>query len=272
MSEPGAVVTHLTPRAAKAQRLAAAGSAADDPDPMTICGWNACGDAADADACPTSREASATAPAQCQTRAAAVRDHVRRLRDRGASYEAIGNAAGVGAMTVHTLMNGGRQVTDTTAHALLAVGTEQIELRRIDAGGSTWRLRSLTAMGHGAARIARALGVHPETVQKLMRGTSSTVSPELAGQIHALWEAWWDLTPPRRTKAERTAATAALCRAARHNWPCPLGLDEDQLDDPGYKPRRNWRPALGRGVAPDITPATAGIRRPRQNADQEMSA
>jgi plasmid maintenance system antidote protein VapI len=254
MSEPGAAVTQLTPQVATAQRFAAGGSTADDPGPATICSWNACGDTAD------------------QIRADAVRDHVRRLRDRGASYEAIGNAAGVGAMTVHNLMNGGSQVTDATAHALLAVGTEQIELRRIDAGGSTWRLRSLTAMGHGAARIARALGVHPETVQKLMRGTSTTVSPELAGQIRALWEAWWDLTPPRRTKAERTAATAALCRAARHNWPCPLGLDEEQLDDPGYKPRRSWRPALGRGVAPDITPATAGIRRPRQNAEQEISA
>ena len=66
------------------------------------------------------------------SQADAVRAHVRQLRDHGASYEAIGNAAGAGAMTVHDLMNGGGQVTDRTARALLAVTTEQIELRRVD--------------------------------------------------------------------------------------------------------------------------------------------
>jgi hypothetical protein len=31
---------------------------------------------------------------------------------------------------------------------------------RTDAAGTMWRLRSLVAMGHDSARIARALGVH----------------------------------------------------------------------------------------------------------------
>ena len=35
-----------------------------------------------------------------------VRDHVRRLRQGGASYSAIASAAGVSAMTVHHLVNG----------------------------------------------------------------------------------------------------------------------------------------------------------------------
>src|ERR1022692_264931 len=194
-----------------------------------------------------------TALAEHLTDADPVRDHVRQLREHGASYEAIGNAAGVGAMTVHDLMNSDGQVTTATSRALLVVTTQQVELRRVHAGGATWRLRSLLAMGHGAARISRALGAHPETVQKLVRGTTPTVSPELAGQVRALWEAWWDRTPPRRTRADRTAASAALRRAARNDWPCPLGLDEDEIDDPGYRPLCGWRPALGRGVAPDIT-------------------
>jgi len=206
------------------------------------------------------------------SQAGAVRAHVRQLRDHGASYEAIGNAAGAGAMTVHDLMNGDGQVTARTARALLAVTTAQIELRRVPAGGVTWRLRSLTAMGHGAARIARALEVHPETAQKLVRGTAATVSPELAAQVCALFDAWWDKKPPRRTRAERVAATAALKRAARHDWPCPLGLDEDEIDEPGYRPLCGWRPADGRGIAPDITPATAATRRPHRQAEQEIGA
>src|SRR5437667_129755 len=41
---------------------------------------------------------------------------------------------------------------------------------RLDVGGTRLRLRALHVMGHGSARIARALGVREETIQRLVRG------------------------------------------------------------------------------------------------------
>ena len=187
------------------------------------------------------------------TPAGPVRDHVGRLRAAGASYEAIGNAAGLGTMTVHDLMHSSGRVTAATAAALLAVTARQVELRRLNAGGTRLRLRALVAMGHGSARIARAAGVHEQTMQRLVRGDAPTVSPELRAAVCALYERWWDKRPPERTKAERIAAIAARRRAARHDWCTAMGLDEDDIDLPGYEPSCGWLPAAGTGTAPGIT-------------------
>lgn len=132
---------------------------------------------------------------------------------------------------------------------------------RLDAGGTTWRLRSLVAMGHDSTRIARALNVRPETIRALVRGDAATVSPAFRDLACQLWNAWWDKSPPERTWAERRAASAARRRAARNRWPCPLGLDEPDpetgdpgMDGLGYRPWRGWHPATGTGIAPDFRP------------------
>ena len=67
--------------------------------------------------------------------------------------------------------------------------------------------------------------------------------------VLALFEAWWDKTPPQRTRQEKLAAGNALKRAALNDWPRPAGLDEDELDQPGYQPPYGWRHARGTGVA-----------------------
>jgi hypothetical protein len=120
---------------------------------------------------------------------------------------------------------------------------------RVDAGGTAWRLRSLIAMGHDCARIGRALQVHPEVVRRIVAGQSQSATPELRGRVRELWEAWWSKTPPRRTAAERRAAAMALRQAERNNWPAAAGLDEDLLDEPGYRPWSHYRPAIGTGEA-----------------------
>ena len=125
---------------------------------------------------------------------------------------------------------------------------------RIDAGGTRLRLRALHVMGHGSARIARALGVRPQTVAELVSGAAATVSPHLRDQVITLYDAWWDKRAPGRTRAERGAATAARKRAIAGNWCAPAALDDDQLDTPGYRPQYGWKPARGTGVAADIVP------------------
>jgi hypothetical protein len=123
---------------------------------------------------------------------------------------------------------------------------------RLDAGGTRLRLRALHVMGHGSARIARALGASEDTIQRLVRGDARTVSPQLRDAVADLYDAWWDKRAPERTRAERAAAARARRRAAAGNWCAAAALNDNQLDTPGYRPRAGYRPATGTGVAPDI--------------------
>ncbi len=128
----------------------------------------------------------------------------------------------------------------------------QLTYGRLDAGGTRLRLRALHVMGHGSARIARALGVREDTIQRLARGDARTISPQLRDAISDLYDTWWDKRAPERTRAERAAAARARRRASAGNWCAGAALDDDQLDIPGYHPRTGYRPAAGTGTAPDI--------------------
>ena len=123
---------------------------------------------------------------------------------------------------------------------------------RLDAGGTRLRLRALHVMGHGSARMARALSVREDTIQRLVRGDARTVSPPLRDAVADLYDAWWDKRAPERTRAERAAAARARRRAAAGNWCAAAALNDHQLDTPGYRPRAGYRPATGTGIAPDI--------------------
>jgi hypothetical protein len=142
---------------------------------------------------------------------------------------------------------------DATRRA--TTGTDELS---VDAGGTIWRLRSLVAMGHDARRIAHALRVSTKAVQKLLRGEMSDVSPQLRDKVRALWNAWWDKRPPERTGTEYRLASAARRQAQRMNWCPPLGLDEDELDEPGYRPYSRYRHATGTGVAADFPALCTG--------------
>jgi hypothetical protein len=134
---------------------------------------------------------------------------------------------------------------------------------RLDAGGTRLRLRALHVMGHSSARISRAIGVRVETIQRLVRGNTTVVSPNLRDTITDLYDAWWDKRPPERTRAERAAAAYARRRAAAGNWCAGAALDDSKLDIPGYRPQSRWRPATGTGVAADFNPPTRLHRKRR---------
>jgi hypothetical protein len=181
-----------------------------------------------------------------------VRQHVFKLRAAGGTYESIGQAAGTGAMTVHRIVNARRpKVQPEIASRLLAIGEDDIRSMHPSPAGTMWRLRALVAMGHTCSRMAAATGVPPATLRRIVRGEALTVTPGLRRVVIDLFEAWWDKTPPQRTRREKLAAGNALKRAALHNWPPPAGLDEDELDRPGYQPQSGWRHARGTGVAAD---------------------
>lgn len=132
---------------------------------------------------------------------------------------------------------------------------------RADSGGTRLRIRALHAMGHSAARIGRAAGADEQVIQRLARGSISSVSLQLRDAIAEVYDAWWDKRPPERTAGERTAAAAARHRAIRGNWCAGAGLDDDLLDQAGYRPAAPWRPATGTGLATDFFFADAAQRR-----------
>ena len=183
-----------------------------------------------------------------------ARTHVRRLRQDGSTYVGIATTAGLAPATVSGLAVGRRRPTRGTTAAVLAVTSGTVPRGRVDAGGTRLLLRALHVMGHGSARIARALGVRETAISELVRGDARTIRPRLRDAIADLYDAWWDKRAPERTRAERAAATAARRKAIAGNWCAAAALDDDQLDEPGYRPSQGWKPATGTGVAPEIPP------------------
>ena len=113
------------------------------------------------------------------------------------------------------------------------------------------------------ARIARAVGAHPQTIRQLVRGDARTVSPRLRTAVIVVYDTWWDKRAPTRTRSERAAATVARKRAIAGNWCAAAALDDDLLDLPGYQPRQGWMAATGTGTAPDIHPPVLQRERSR---------
>jgi hypothetical protein len=179
-----------------------------------------------------------------------VREHVRRLRQIGCSYRGIAQAAGVSAATVCGLVGGepsrGRpapgRIRAGHASRLLAVTAGHISRGRRSAAGARLRLRALVAMGHAPPALARQLGAPAGRVGRVISGEARTVTPGMHAAVCGLYERLWDRRPPERTRQERLAASAARRRAARHNWPLAMALDDDRLDDPSYRPKAKWRP------------------------------
>ena len=179
----------------------------------------------------------------------AAGDHALRLRQDRGTYHGTA-AVGLAPATVHSLLPSRRAPAGITT--AVALTSPAMPRDRVDAGGTRLRLRALHVMGHNSARIARAVGVDPTTIRDLVRGDTTTTSPQLREAITAVYDAWWDKRAPARTPAKRAAATAARKRAIAGNWCAAAALDEDLLDTPGYRPRWGWKPATGTGIAPDI--------------------
>jgi hypothetical protein len=193
----------------------------------------------------------------------AVRDHLIRLRQDGGTYRSIAAAAALSPATIRALAAGRQRAQPATAAAVLKVTSGSLPRERLAAGGTRLRLRALHVMGHGSARIARAAGVQPQTIRKLVRGEARTVGLQLRDAIIAVYDAWWDKRAPARTRHERATATAARKRAITGNWCAAAALDDDQLDTPGYRPHSGWKPATGTGTAPDICPPARHHRKSR---------
>src|SRR5260370_13896287 len=128
-----------------------------------------------------------------------ARDPLTRLPQQGGTYRSIAAAAVLSPDPVYGLASGHRRAQPGTATAVLTVTSPALPHARLDATGTRLRLRALHVMGHGSARIARAVGVHPVTIRKLVRRDARTVSAQLRNAIADVYDACADHRAPRLT-------------------------------------------------------------------------
>ncbi len=210
--------------------------------------------------------------------AAPVRDHVRVLREGGASYRAIAGAAGVSTMMVHRLMNGcpaqrqplPRRIGSAHARRLLAVAPGSAGLGRREACGSRRRLRALIAIGHSPAHLARQADITPARTRRLLTGQTRSVSPELHATVSALYERMWNQLPAEHSSRGAALAKAARRRAETAGWLPPMALDDDRIDDPAYRPRTAWRKAVGLPSRTRWTPADGAVDVPAEPSEGRL--
>ena len=100
--------------------------------------------------------------------------------------------------SIHDLAPG-RHATSRTA-VVIPMTSATGPHARIDAGGTRLRLRALHVMGHGSARIGRALGVREMTILALVRGDTPTGTRHLRDLIADLDDTWWDKRAPERSR------------------------------------------------------------------------
>src|SRR5579859_2994891 len=102
--------------------------------------------------------------------------------------------------------------------------------------------------GAAAATPTACTSAQPESYR---RGNGSAPHFLVAGTSRSMASAPVVSPGRSRTRQELAAARNARKRAAVNDWPCAAGLDEDELDEPGYQPQCGWRQACGIGVADD---------------------
>ena len=180
------------------------------------------------------------------TDAEPVRDHVRELRESGASYRAIADAAQVSPSTVHGIMTGRTldRIHASQARRLLAVRTGSCGDRR-NACGSRRRIQALVALGHPRAELARQLGISKPSLGRLLRGETQHVSTAVHRDVCGLYDKLWSQLPHEHTGRQQYAAESARHRAEAAGWLPPMALDDDKIDESSYRPRTKWRRATG---------------------------
>jgi hypothetical protein len=173
-----------------------------------------------------------------------VRAHVRSLMDHGLAVHAIGDASGVGYVTIRNLLYGApvanrlpsRRVTRRTAHALLDVPYSLLPSSGLaPAAGVRRRLQALTAVGWPTLEIATATDSHPRHLPRLQTHPTPRVEVWLARAVRNLYEQWWN-TDPIEQGVSPIRVARALRRAAKQGWVLPAYWDDDEIDNPHATP------------------------------------
>lgn len=179
--------------------------------------------------------------------AAPVRAHIQELIEDGATWHQIATAAGVTRSVVWKLLNGeparglppALRVNRKAATAILDVCFADIAAgTRVDPNGTRLRLQALATIGWAQSTLATRLGKDDDFCRRILDGTRHVTRAD-RDRIRTLYDELWnsppvtDGTPQSRAWIRRTADAAK-----RNGWVRPMGLDDDLIDSPGYRPVR----------------------------------
>lgn len=112
--------------------------------------------------------------------------------------------------------------------------------RIVPAIGARRRVQALACLGWSNAEVARRAGMHPEHLPNLVNN-AETITRRTAERIAKVYDELSMRFPPARTKQEKQAITYARNIARLKGWFPPLAWDEDNIDDPNYRPARDRR-------------------------------
>lgn len=173
-----------------------------------------------------------------------ARDHVRSLMDQGMGLKRICAVGGASTGQLWKLLYGkkkpdgtrtpSKRIRKDVAARLLAIELDLADGAVVSHVGTTRRVRALVALGWSQSKIAERLGILRSNFF-LARGTRD-VTVSTAREVKALYNELSMTLPPEEEWRDRIAASRARRYAKARGWLPPLALDDDQLDDPTYRP------------------------------------
>lgn len=158
-----------------------------------------------------------------------VRTHIDRLRANKWQLNEIARAAGADPSTISHIRHDTKHVSRRIALAILSIPitpmTRPPQDERVDALGSTRRLRALAYLGHSWLEVAAVTGMTQDRLSIIARGSVPVVRPTEARKIAAAY----------RTLSARPGQVLQVATAARKKgWHGPFSWDD--IDNPAAKP------------------------------------
>lgn len=164
----------------------------------------------------------------------AVIRHIAVLRERGWSWRAIGEAAGVAMSVPHQLFSGRHpKISLPSAQAILGIEPGWVETRiLVDATGTRRRVEALAVMGWPLWTVEERAGLKRRTVScALSRGR---ITAMVASRVAAVYG---------ELNTARGPSLGAAGRARVRGFVPPAAWDYVNIDDPQAKPFQGFREA-----------------------------
>ncbi len=151
---------------------------------------------------------------------------VERLAAHGWNYAQIAAAAGTTRVTIRRIATGeARNISRHIASGVLAIHLGRPSRGRVDATGTTRRLRALAVLGYPIHAIAETAAVDISTLQGHLAARSVSVQAPIAQRIASTY---------RRLCFTPGPSDVARARAAARGWYGPLAWED--IDDPACEP------------------------------------
>lgn len=168
-------------------------------------------------------------------------DHLLRLRAAGLNDKAIQKQAGICPDVMYRILRreGVIHVRTEARITSVPVPTQcgpSASRAYISSLGTVRRLRALVAAGWYQAELARRLGKQKENLKQIIdRSEHGQVAQYVADEVRALYVELHQQTPEAHGINTRFADRARKSAAAR-GWAPPAYWDEDDFDNPDFKP------------------------------------